>query len=56
MNEKELSCPCGLRDFMEADDCERADCNMCCPIKRAEAAAGIISDACSLDGCCGGGC
>lgn len=37
MSEKiEIKCPCGLREHMEADDCNKADCDKCCPIAKGD--------------------
>lgn len=29
----DLNCPCGLRDYMEAADCEKTPCCDCCPLQ-----------------------
>lgn len=36
MTDNEIRCPCGLRTHMESEDCERTDCNKCCPIAKEE--------------------
>lgn len=28
----EIKCPCGLRNYMEWEDCEKTRCNSCCPL------------------------
>lgn len=32
----ELKCPCGLRDFMEAEDCRDTECCDCCPLQKED--------------------
>ena len=32
----ELNCPCGLRDYMETEDCEQTLCCECCPIQKEQ--------------------
>lgn len=34
---EEIKCPCGLRDYMEDEDCERTLCCCCCPLQNGEA-------------------
>lgn len=30
--ETNLKCPCRLRNYMELEDCDKADCTKCCPV------------------------
>ena len=32
IDEVRVKCPCGLRQFMEAEDCEVTNCCDCCPL------------------------
>lgn len=36
MTDNEIKCPCGLRKYMEADDCNKTDCDKCCPLVTEE--------------------
>lgn len=33
---KKITCPCGLRGYMETCDCEKTDCNECCPLMESD--------------------
>ena len=43
-----LCCPCGLRDHMEAADCEKTPCCECCPLKKDDRAPldDVMEDMC----------
>lgn len=30
----EIKCPCGLRDYMEEEDCYETECCECCPLQQ----------------------
>lgn len=30
----ESKCPCGLRNYMEEEDCKKTNCNDCCPLTK----------------------
>ena len=34
MIDAEIKCPCGLRDYMEEEDCKKTDCKDCCPLQK----------------------
>lgn len=34
VNNYKLKCPCGLRSYMEEDDCSKTKCNDCCPLSK----------------------
>ena len=36
VNNYEQKCPCGLRDYMEEEDCSKTKCNDCCPLTKGE--------------------
>lgn len=38
----EIKCPCGLRNYMEEDDCKKIDCNTCCPLTKPQTNADRI--------------
>ena len=29
---KDIKCPCGLRDYMDQDECKDTPCAVCCPL------------------------
>lgn len=33
---EEIKCPCGLRNYMEEEDCEKTSCNVCCPLTKPQ--------------------
>ena len=36
MIDKEIKCPCGYREYMEEHNCEKIDCDKCCPLALQE--------------------
>ena len=32
----EIKCPCGLRNYMEEEDCKKTTCNACCPLTKPQ--------------------
>ena len=38
----EIKCPCGLRNHMEEEDCEKTNCNACCPLTKPQTNADRI--------------
>ena len=36
MTDNEIKCPCGLREHMESEDCDKTDCDKCCPLATEE--------------------
>lgn len=36
MTDNELKCPCKIRIHMEQDDCDRTECDKCCPLAQEE--------------------
>lgn len=49
---KDIKCPCGMRDYMEEEDCSKASCNDCCPLADAacneEVESNLKKEACRL--------
>lgn len=29
-------CPCGLRGYMEDEDCQKTECSECCPLQKED--------------------
>ena len=38
----EIKCPCGLRNYMEEEDCRKTNCNDCCPLTHPQTNADRI--------------
>ena len=38
----EIKCPCGLRDDMEHEDCQKTNCDSCCPLAKSQTNADSI--------------
>ena len=38
----EIKCPCGLRNYMEEEDCKKTVCNACCPLTKPQTRADKI--------------
>lgn len=38
----EIKCPCGLRNYMEEEDCKKTNCNACCPLTKPQTNADRI--------------
>lgn len=38
----EIKCPCGLRNYMEDEDCKKTNCNACCPLTEPQTNADRI--------------
>ena len=38
----EIKCPCGLRNYMEEEDCKKTNCNACCPLTHPQTNADRI--------------
>lgn len=36
MSDNKIKCPCGMREFMEADDCNKTVCDKCCPMAKGD--------------------
>lgn len=32
---RDIKCPCGLRGYMEEEDCSKTPCDACCPLAGA---------------------
>lgn len=39
---EDIKCPCGLRGHMESEDCDKTNCNDCCPLARPQTNADSI--------------
>ena len=37
-----IKCPCGLRNYMEEEDCKKISCNACCPLTKPQTNADRI--------------
>ena len=33
---KDIKCPCGLRNHMDEEDCNKTNCDDCCPLAKGE--------------------
>ena len=39
---EDIKCPCGLRGHMESEDCDKTNCDDCCPLARPQTNADRI--------------
>lgn len=39
-----IKCPCSLRQYMELEDCDKTDCEQCCPLVEKKTLKEILNE------------